>query len=338
MARCRTWLWTGIAIAVIGVAVSAALLRERSRQYHGPADEIRIGIPSAYYSLLFLVAEENGYFERNGLKITPDTYEKDYTSVEKLTLGKVDFAVASEYAFAWASLQEGTENLRIVASTATVMAQELVARRDRGIQSPADLNGKRIGVLKDSPADFSLDRFLTLQNLPPEKVTKVSLSYEDCATAIAKGDIDATVLFGIPLFNAEKALAANAVTWPTNVAQPHYWLLIAKEETIEAKAAATRRLLKALLEAQEFTAAHLDDAKSLLARRWDFDPDFIRQARDTAKFDVSLEQAMIAAMEDETDWLAERYPAGKRAPVNFFRLIHLDALDAVRPEAISIFR
>jgi NitT/TauT family transport system substrate-binding protein len=339
MARGKKWLWLGIiAIALFGALLSAGPWMQASGRYSGPVDKISIGSP-LYHSVLILLAEDQGYFVRNGLDVALNLYPYEHTAMEKFELGEIDFTITSEFSFARASLNPGSENLRIIASTATVLAQELVARRDRGISQARELKGKRIGVRLDSVLDFTLDRFLILHAIAPEEITKVSLSYDDCSEAILKGDIDATVLFDLPLDNVKKQLGENAVTWSTNITQPHYWPLIAKQQTMAAKPAVAPRLLNALLEAQAFAITHPEQADAILIRRWNFNPEFLRRSHETTKLEVSLEQSMIEAMEDEAHWLAEKQPPeNKREPPNFLRMIHMDALDAVRPKANTILR
>ncbi|MBS1214661.1 MAG: ABC-type transporter, periplasmic subunit family 3 [Proteobacteria bacterium] len=247
--------------------------------------------------------------------------------------------MTSEFTFARTNRKEGRENLRIIASVATVSAQELLARRDHGISEPADLKGKRIGIPLDSVLEYTLDRFLVLHGIAPGAITKVSCSYDRCAEEILRGEVDATVLFDLPLDDVKKRLGADAQSWSTNITQPHYWPLVAKKQTLEGKPEVARRLIRALLEAQAFASANPDRAEAILTAGWNFSPEFLRRSRETTKLEISLDQSMIEAMEDEVAWLAEKHPTGEKQVLpNFLRLIDLDALDAVRPKAITILR
>lgn len=339
MTHGKKWLWLGIiTVALFGALLSARFWMHKPSRYSGPVDKISIGSP-LYHSVLILLAEDQGYFTQNGLDVALNLYPYEHTAMEKFERGEIDFTISSDFSFARASLNPGSENLRIIASTATVLAQELVARRDHGISQASELKGKRIGIRLDSVLEFTLDRFLILHAIAPEEITKVSLSYDACSEAILKGGIDATVLFDLPLDNVKKQLGENAVTWSTNITQPHYWPLIAKQQTIAAKPAVAPRLLRALLEAQAFVLAHPEQADAILIRRWNFTPEFLRRSRETTKLEVSLEQSMLEAMEDEAHWLAEKQPPeNRRAFPNFLRLIQMDALDAVRPKANNILR
>jgi len=188
MARGKKCLWIGIiAIALCGALLSTRPWTQQPDRYSGPVDKISISIGSPlYHAVLILLPEDRGYFIQNGLDVALNLYPYEHTAMEKFEQGETDFTITSEFSFARASLNPGSEDLRIIASTATVMAQELVARRDRGISQAQDLKGKRIGIRLDSVLEFTLDRFLILHAIAPEEITKVSLSYDECSEAILK--------------------------------------------------------------------------------------------------------------------------------------------------------
>ncbi len=338
MKRNYVWISAALMFAVLIVIIAAWFIFKKSPGYNGPSDKITIGSTPAYYSLPILVAADQGYFMRNGLDVTVNLYETGLVTLERLVRGESDFATASEFGFASRSLEAGNENLRIIASLTTNYSEELVARHDHGIQALTDIRGKQVGILRNSAIHFSFYRFLILQGIPPEEVTLVDLSYSECLEAISKGEIDATVLFNYQLYQARQQLGANAVSWPTRSTQPFYWLLISKSESIENQPAVSQRLLTALLEAQAFIRAHPTEAEAILAQSWQRDPEYLRSARTTSHFEISLDQGLIVAMEDEADWLIERGLAEKATAPNYLHFIYMDALDAVKPEANTIFR
>jgi NitT/TauT family transport system substrate-binding protein len=339
MKRNFIWISAAVMFAVLVVIIATWFILKKSPGYNGPIDKITIALTPAYSSLPVLVAADRGYFVRNGLDVTVDLYETGPMAIETLAQGEADFATASEFGFASKSLEAGNENLRIIASLATNSSEELVARRDHGIQALTDLRGKRVGIPHNSAIDFSFYRFLILQRIRPEEVTLVDLSYSELLEAISKGEIDATVLFDYLLYQAKQQLGANVVSWPTRSAQPYYWLLIGRSESIESQPTVSQRLLTALLEAQAFVRAHPTEAEAILAKGWQRNPESLRSARKTSNLEISLDQGLIVAMEDEANWLIERGLAGKKtAAPNYLHLIYMDALDAVKPKANTIFR
>jgi NitT/TauT family transport system substrate-binding protein len=336
----RSFFWIGVALvfAVVVIIISTWLTPKKPFQYTAPIDKLTIGSTSAYYSLPVLAAEDQGYFARHGLDVTVNLYETGAMTLNALVQNKIDFATASEFGFITKSLEDGNENLRIIASLTKSFSEELVARKDHGIKNLADLRGKRIGIQYNSPLDFSLYRFLILQHITPEEMTLVNLTYAQCLEAIVRGDIDATVLFDYQLYQAKKQLGANAMSVQMRSAQNYFWLLVGKRESIEAKPTVSERLLTALLEAQEFIYAHPGEADSILIKRSQREPEFLQAAREKSKVEISLEQALIIAMEDEADWLIHRELTRKKTAPNYLHFIYMDALNTVKPKANTIFR
>jgi ABC-type nitrate/sulfonate/bicarbonate transport system substrate-binding protein len=71
----------------------------------------------------------------------------------------------------------------------------LVARRDSGIDTVADLNGKRIGVFNNSTAYYGLMAALRQHGIRPHKVTLLHMSPSEQLAALIKKDIDAAMVW-----------------------------------------------------------------------------------------------------------------------------------------------
>jgi len=71
----------------------------------------------------------------------------------------------------------------------------LVGRKDRGIERPLDLKGKRVGTAFRTIAEFHLGRFLELQGLRRGDVTLVDVrAPDDWVDDVVEGKIDAIVI------------------------------------------------------------------------------------------------------------------------------------------------
>lgn len=338
MKKKSIWISGSVLLTIPAITILVWFTLQKHPKYNGPIDKIILGSTPAYYSLLILVAQEQGYFDENGLDVTLNLSEIGSEALNKLRQGKIDFATSSEFGFVNESLKEGSENLRIIASLAKSFSTKVVARRDHGIQKPADLKGKRVGIWRDSPLDFSFNRYLIFQGISPEEITFINLSYNQSLEAILKGEIDATILFDIRLFKALKQLGANAVSWYGRSTQDFYWLLVGKAEFIVTKPDVVERLLIALLEAQEFVRNHPHEAEVVYIRHWKYDSEFVQFVREMSTFEISLDQSLIVVMEDEADWRIKSSRTWKKKIPNYLRHIYMAALDRVKPTANTIYR
>jgi len=56
------------------------------------------------------------------------------------------------------------------------------------------------------------------------------------------------------------------------------------------------------------------------------------------QFSLSLDQSLIAAMEDEARWMIKNNLTREKEIPDFMKFIFMDGLEAVKPEAVNIIR
>jgi NitT/TauT family transport system substrate-binding protein len=56
------------------------------------------------------------------------------------------------------------------------------------------------------------------------------------------------------------------------------------------------------------------------------------------QFSLSLDQSLVAAMEDEARWMIANGLTSETEVPNFLDYIYMDGLQAVKPEAVNIIR
>lgn len=285
---------------------------------------------------LFLIAEERQFFTRNGLKLTLLRSDSGADALDDMLEGKADLAVSvSDFPLARKVLQGAPACA--VASIDRAEFIYIVARRDRGIEKPSDLKGKRIGTAAGSIAEFHLGRFLSLHNLEMKDITYVSVKTPpETANSVADGSLDAVVAAQPYADRARDRLGENAVVWPAQSSQSLYALVVSTDEWIKGHPEHIIRFLRALVEAEEYTSAHPAEARAIVQRSLGFDPGYMESVWRQNQFSLNLDQSLIAAMEDEARWMIKnRLTSAKQVP-DFLDYIYIDGLKAVKPEAVGI--
>jgi len=56
------------------------------------------------------------------------------------------------------------------------------------------------------------------------------------------------------------------------------------------------------------------------------------------RFRVSLDQSFLQTLEDQSQWILQQGSTPDAKAPNFFNSIHLEALEAIKPEAITVIR
>ncbi len=322
-------------MALAAVTLAAPLCAGAcSRGYSGPPEPVSIGTTSSEVNSLILIAEENGYFKANGIEITRDTYTSGAAAIGGMLKGEVDLVTGSEYAFAGQVL--GGTDMVTVSAISRSSTEFLLARTDRGIAAPADLRGKKIGVPLESRPEFSLSRYLALNGIAVSEVTLVNVAVNQSVEALTSGAVDAVTTWEPYASLVREALNGGVVSWSTQQQQPSYSLLMAQRGWQEQHGPLLERLMRALSQAQNYTERNPAEARELVRVKLGYDEDYINAIWGQIFFNISLDHALVSAVEDEARWLiANKLTAAKTVP-NFTDYIYSDALRAVKPEAVDI--
>jgi NitT/TauT family transport system substrate-binding protein len=209
---------------------------------------------------------------------------------------------------------------------------------DKGIRTVADLKSKKIGLPRRTIAEFYLGRFLELNGMKIGDITPVDEQPSRLADALSRGDVDAVVAWQPHAAQIEKQLANNIVVWAAQSGQLMYWNIASTDTWITSKSALVNRLLRSLAQAENYLKAHPDDAKAIVQKRLRYNDAYIITVWREHQVSLSLDQALIAAMEDEARWMIKNNLTKEKQIPDFMSHIYVDGLKAIKPEAVNIIR
>jgi ABC-type nitrate/sulfonate/bicarbonate transport system substrate-binding protein len=322
-------------ITVAGVLLGVGIFREKpGKEYSGEVETVRLGVSAGDIAALVYIAREKGFFRRHGLDVVLQEYQSGVDAVEELLKGRVDVATAAAFVLA---LQGFThKDLRALGSICLGSNIEVIARRDRGIEKPADLKGKTIAYPKGTVAEFFLATFLTFNGVSSTSVSTVGFRPMETAEALSKGTVDAAIMFEPFPSHAKKALGSDVVSWEGQSGQDFYFLLLSREQFIGAKPGVVERLLRAFVDAEDYLKGHEAEVQDIVERTLHLDHQYLPNLWPRLKFHVRLDQDMLVLMEDQARWLLQnkRVDAGK-AP-NYFTFLYLAGLEKIKPEAVGV--
>ena len=172
-----------------------------------PAKTITIGVMPDVESIPFIIADKNGYFTKEGVqvKLVPFKSAKDRDSA--LQSGQLDGVITDLLAVVFAN--EGGINLKICSKNDGNI--ELMAGKNSGISSIADLKGKQIGLSTNTIMEYTTDRMLEAGQVKPEDVKKVAIPQMPTRLEMLQGaKVDAAILpeplAGLAVKNGAKVL------------------------------------------------------------------------------------------------------------------------------------
>jgi NitT/TauT family transport system substrate-binding protein len=319
----------GIVVVIAGVLLSVILPVKNVR-----AEPLRIGFPRDISAAPIYLADSQGFFTKRGVDVVIKEYEAGLISVNDLIADKLDLATASEFVFVLQSFRH--KDLRMPATLCMLSVIELVVRKDRGIAGPQDLKGKRVAVSRGTASEFFLFNYLAFNHIPPGTIEIIYCAPSEIVKAIVGGSVDAAICW--PPYTTEMAeqLGAKVARWPAQSGQDYYYALFAKEGFLRKQPKSMEQFLAALSDAEAFIAEYPDRAQAIVRQKLKVEVGPFLLTWSRSRFHLQLTQDMLVLMEREARWaIRNNLVEGKTMP-NYLRFFYFDALDKVKPEAVSI--
>lgn len=323
------------AVIVLAGMAGASLGACSSDKYSGPPASLTVAWSPFESTALFWIARDRQFFPQNGLELTLRKYDSGSASLTGVLKGEADGV--AEFPVVRNVFQQAS--MAILSSADKGDYIYLVGRKDRGIARAADLKQKKVGVAFGTIAQFYLGRYLELNGVNVADVNMVDLKTPaEWANAVVNGDVDAVVTAQPDANTARERLGDNGVIWPVQSGQFLNGLVVSTKEWAAAHPDLSVRFLKALAQAEEYAFRNPVQSKDIVQKALGFEPGYMDTVWAQNQFTLSLDQALITAMEDEARWLiANNLTTGTQVP-DFIEYIYEDALKTVKPAVVSIVR
>jgi len=206
------------------------------------------------------VADERGYFDDEGVKVSYEISDGSQTVVSTIGAGKHTLGYASLNVAA----QGISKGLPVVA-IASLQPQgdlALVTKADSGIEGPEDIVGKRIGSTPTGSDSALLPAFLDANGIASDEVEVVHMPGDAKMTALIAGRVDA--ISGQGYFYAalleEKDIESNQVLFASHGANVIGDGFIVNRNKADDNAEGIRRFLAAYERGFQDTFANVDEA------------------------------------------------------------------------------
>jgi NitT/TauT family transport system substrate-binding protein len=329
-----------IIFAILGVIVvlgAAFMLWLRApKGYSGKVEPITIGRPLSDSGTLIFTAEDQHLFAANGIRVTQKTYDTGLAAINGLLNNEIDFSGSAEYPVVVKAFEKAS--ISIIASFARTYNEYVVGLIDKGIRNEVDLRGKRVGLPRGALPEFYLGRFLDLHGMSIRDVTLTNLTPKQAVDAVASGSVDAVVVWEPYVSQIKEQRTTGIVSWSVHSGQAQYAVLVGRNDWIKRHPELVKRVLKSLARAEEYVVQHPAQAKAILKKRYQHDDAYVARVWPEHQFSLSLDQALVLAMEDEARWMIKNKLTSEKQIPDFMNYIYVDGLKAVKPEAVKIIR
>ncbi len=324
-----------IVVSVLAIGACFVACDQAEQKPACPLERVTIADASA---TLTRVALSRGYWLQEGLDLIVHDQPYGKTALQEVLDGKADIATVAATAFVLAAFRE--KKLSIIATIQSSRKEvAIVARKCQGMRAPADLRGKKIAVTLGTASAYFLEAFLSAHGIPLKTITRVDMKPDEWQDALTSGSVDAASAFFPWSFNIQKKLGNRGITFFDEDIYLWTYNIVATQEFVRNNPEKITKILRALIKAEQFTARNPAEAQKIVADSTRIDIGLLRDIWPDMKFSVSLDQALILAMEDESRWAMENQLTGGKVKIpNYLDFIYLDGLNAVKPKAVNILR
>jgi sulfonate transport system substrate-binding protein len=321
------------ALLILAISVFSACDRTDKR----PLEKITIAFSATTESVLAEVALKKGFFLQEGLDVTPRLHPYGRRALEDMLAGNANFATVAETPVMFAIMRG--EKISLLATIESSQAgNAILARKDKGIRTIENLKGKKIAVTMGTISDFFLDAILTINGITRKEVKVVDLKAEEVADALARGDIDAASTFNPYTAIIQRKQGDRVIAFQNKDIYQWTFNIAVKQDYLRNHSGTVEKMLHALVRAEEFVGKNPEEAQRIVADFSGINLDIVRDIWINTNFEVSLDQALILALEDESQWAIKNRLTKARKVPNYLDFIYMDGLKAVKPEAVRILR
>ena len=226
----------------------------------GPAlaEPIVLGTSPSLLTGPIIIAEAEGYFEEAGVEIEYVKFTSGRAALEALIGGQLDLASMAEYPPVIASLTE--QPFMVVSEIASYSGNRLISTKEK-FSTLEDLAGMKVGTTRGTNVEFFTEMLLEKAGVEAEIV---SVAPPDIVPALARGDIDAGVMFPDFYAGAEKALGDDYADYISD-AYISYFVLSATPEMVETRGEDLKGFLSALVKAEAYIDANPEASQQAIS-------------------------------------------------------------------------
>lgn len=215
-----------------------------------------------------LVAQSKGYFNDEGLKLTPQEFQQGPDAVRAIASAQAGLGESAVFGGV-AAYGAGLTELRLVGTILQTLNPVFIVKTDSTIQSAKDLRGKKIGV----QANTSLIQYLLVDMLKSAGLTLADVdaintnSVAKTVTAVQNGVVDCG--FSTPPLATKLVISGQLrIIYDSGKSAPPLTeaALFTNKQFLDEHGDVVERYIDGCAQAQQFIRTHPQDAAPIYAR------------------------------------------------------------------------
>jgi NitT/TauT family transport system substrate-binding protein len=296
---------------------------------------VTLALPIQLSSALPMVALDRNLFRQAGVEVINQPFLMGKDALRSVLEGKADLAAVSDVPFTYAVLN-GNDIAMLAGISQSRRTLALVARKDQAISRVQDLRGKSIGLTKGGNVHYFLDAILSINRISESDVTLVDLKTDAVIDAFTRGKIDAAVVFQPYLSRLEQEMNGRIQVFYGEDIYSYRFLLVGKPAWIDAHPQEIQRVLTSLVAAKKFITEKPVAARLIVGKYLKVDDIIMKNMFDVGDYELTLDQAMLLALDDQSRWAMQSGLVKRGQVPNFIQYMNYRYLEAALPSAVKI--
>ena len=334
----KSLIWTGAALIIVVLAATFYLWYGHYSPFAGkgtPADKLTIAVARIPMSAPVWVALDQGYFKQESLDVTIEAFASGKEALGSALAGKAHVATVAETPI-METVMRGGKILVLATISDSEKITAIMARKDRGILTHQDMEGKTFGVTPGTNGQYLLNTFLLFHGIAVDRTKTVPLRPDQMKDALLSGRVDAVSTWEPCLSGIRNALGPKGETYYATGFYRMTWNLAANPDFVAQRPQTIAKMLRALIRAEHFIIEKPDQARLLATERVGLREEELTPIWKDYYFRVSLDQSLLINLENQAHWaIANKLVPGTKVP-NFLENIYTDGLKSVRPDAVTV--
>jgi NitT/TauT family transport system substrate-binding protein len=278
----------------------------------------------------YYVAREGGFFTRNGLDCTVNTGPSGSAMVAFLIGNQINSAYGAEQAGVSAHLVD--PNVVAVAEGTALL--RWISVLGRNIENMEGLKGKKVGVARGTGSETFWLSVVAKLNLNPADYEIVNVEAPEMVAALERGNIDAFAVWEPWPTRAMRAIPNTRILVSNDQIQIVRNFVYMNKAWAQSNVEATTRLMRSLVQAQEYIASNPTEAAAQVARFLRQDRAFIAELMTKVEYKMNLTPDSVGNIQLAIDQLRGMNRLSKE--VTPAEVIWKDPLAAAAPGRVMI--
>lgn len=247
------------------------------------------------------IADAKGFFETEGLDVQLVPFSKGKLCLDAVIGGKADVCTVAETPLMHLGFRNTPVAILCTMHSATKNTK-CVVRQDKGIATPGDLKGHKIGVPIGGNAEYFMDKFLQKHGLSRDDVKIVNLNPPEMVGAIVRGDINASFSWEPHITRSVTQLGEKAQVFFGEDLYRETFDIVTMRDWADKNPESCKRLLRALIRATDYLHNNRDESVGIVAKHIQMEVEELSSIWHYYTFDIQLDQFLMDSLVGQAKW------------------------------------